>query len=463
VPLPRLRSLGRCVLGVAALALSLVKPSSAGAASPYLVVPEPGVAEQSPAYRYANMSDEEAFAELDRRQILYMRVPAVPGVRAPIRLTGRLHGVYFHSSLPLEERATTIFEILDARLALTLDDFAAVLERHDIDEVVHYTMYRPNVARPHHADHDDDTKVPAVSTTARLRAGSAARRDAGPSKPAFDGKAMSSGKSTLGGKASLDANKGGRNRASGMKQKSSASLPAKTTKPPASAAQPPKAGSNPTKVAAQPTKVVESPVKVVTNPTKVAAQPPKVAAQPPKLASQPPKAAPNPTKVVSQSIKVVAQPPKIAAQPIKVVAQPTKVAAQPPKIDTQPPAPAAQPARTAAIITKPSAPAPRFKTTWAPPGTRHPAGLAIDVGLLRKRDGRWLNVAHHFQGHIGAKTCGEGAAMPEKPEARELRAIVCESADLGIFTYVLTPNYNAAHADHYHMEIKPGVRWFLYH
>jgi hypothetical protein len=67
------------------------------------------------------------------------------------------------------------------------------------------------------------------------------------------------------------------------------------------------------------------------------------------------------------------------------------------------------------------------QTTWAPPGTRHPAGLAIDVGLLRKRDGRW------------------------------------ESADLGVFTYVLTPDYNPAHADHFHMEIKPGVKWFLYH
>jgi hypothetical protein len=101
--------------------------------------------------------------------------------------------------------------------------------------------------------------------------------------------------------------------------------------------------------------------------------------------------------------------------------------------------------------------------TWAPPGTRHPAGLAIDVGALKKRDGTWISVARHFHGRIGDKTCGEGAPQPELPEARELRSIVCEAADLGIFTYVLTPNFNAAHVDHYHMEIKPGVRWFLYH
>jgi hypothetical protein len=106
---------------------------------------------------------------------------------------------------------------------------------------------------------------------------------------------------------------------------------------------------------------------------------------------------------------------------------------------------------------------PLHQTTWAPPGTRHPAGLAIDVGLLHKKDGHWLSVARQFQGHIGDKTCGDGAYVPESPDARELRALVCEASDLGVFTYVLTPDYNAAHVDHFHMEIKPGVRWFLYH
>ena len=96
-------------------------------------------------------------------------------------------------------------------------------------------------------------------------------------------------------------------------------------------------------------------------------------------------------------------------------------------------------------------------------GKRHAGGLAIDVGLLRKRDGRWLNVARDFHGRIGAKTCGEGAPMPDNADAKELRALVCESEALGVFTYVLTPDYNAAHADHFHMEIRSGVKWFLYH
>ena len=142
---------------------ALACPGAAEAFSPFLVVPDPAVAEATPAYRYANMTDAEAFAELDRRHILYTRLGAVSGVRAPIRLTGRLHGVYIHSSLPPDQRVTSPFEILDARLALALDDFAAVLERHDIDEVVHFTMYRPNVA-------DTAGSDTAASTIARRRA-----------------------------------------------------------------------------------------------------------------------------------------------------------------------------------------------------------------------------------------------------------------------------------------------------
>ena len=83
--------------------------------------------------------------------------------------------------------------------------------------------------------------------------------------------------------------------------------------------------------------------------------------------------------------------------------------------------------------------------------------------MLHRRDGRWLSVQKDFHGHVGVKTCGAGAPVPQSPDARELHALVCESSDLGLFTYVLTPDYNAAHVDHFHMEIKPGVRWFLYH
>jgi hypothetical protein len=338
VPTSPLRLAGKLALGavIAVLGLCPSAGSAEAKGSPYLLVPEAAVAEATSAYRYANMSNDEAFTELDRRKIIYTREMSTAGVRAPIRLTGRLHGVYFHSSLPPDERVQSPFEILDARLALALDDFAAVLERHDIVEVMHFTMYRPNVAAHDHGVLDEPVSSPRASRNGK---GSARAK---PDKMELDRKAR-----------------------------------------PAPRARSPKQ-------------------KLPTGATAQRGQ----------------KSAPKGRGTGKPAAKPVAKP-------------------------------------------KPMTPA--QKTTFAPPGTRHPAGLAIDVGGLRKRDGRWLSVGIHFAGKIGDKTCGEGAQVPESPEARELRSIVCESADLGIFTYVLTPNYNAAHVDHYHMEIKPGVRWFLYH
>jgi hypothetical protein len=118
----------------------------ATAADPHLEVPAAAVAEQSRAYAYANLSDSRALDELARRGLPHVRVDAVPGVRTPVRLSGPLHGVTIHSSLPKGVRATTPFEILDARLALALDDFCEILANHDVVEVVHFTIYRPNDA-----------------------------------------------------------------------------------------------------------------------------------------------------------------------------------------------------------------------------------------------------------------------------------------------------------------------------
>lgn len=284
VPFSRLPAKGPACLVALACALGALP---ADAFSPFLVVPEPAVAEASPAYRYANMTDAEAFSELDRRHVGYAKLDPVSGVKAPVRLTARLHGVLVHSTLPESQRAQSPFEILDARLALALDDFCALLERHDIDEVVHFTMYRPQAAGP----------APASPPAKAKRAAPKARTSVG-------------------------------------------------------------------------------------------------------------------KRVAKRDVAA------------------------------------------AAVSTT---------TSWAPPGTRHPAGLAVDVAMVKKRDGRWISVQRDFHGRIGQKTCGADVPVPAHPDARELRALVCQSQELGLFTYVLTPDYNAAHADHFHMEIKPGVRWFLYH
>ena len=221
---------------------------SARADNKYLEIPPKKEALASRAYRYANLSNAAAYAELDRRKIKYVRAKApLPGVRAPIRLTGKIRGILIRSALPEDERKDSYFEILDARLALALDDLARILAHHDIVELVHFTMYRP-----------------------------AAK--------------------------AVDPNK---------------------------------------------------------------------------------------------------------------------------------------------------------------PQTRHPGGMAIDVGSLKKRDGRWLSVGSHWPARVGAKTCGKGARSIKNKRGRELRSILCEAADQRIFHYMLTPHFDAAHADHWHLEIKPEVKWFL--
>lgn len=232
-----------------AVAGALAIAGSALADNKFLEIPSQDEARATRAFHYANLTDEEAQAELEARGIRYERAkPPLPGVRFPIRLDGPMHGVTIRSVLPPEERKDSPFEILDARLALALDDFCRILAAHDVVEVVHFTMYRP------------PTKTPQ------------------------------------------DRNG---------------------------------------------------------------------------------------------------------------------------------------------------------------PQTRHPGGLAIDVGALRKRSGEWLAVGPHWPASLGSKTCGAGARKLDGRKGRELMSIVCEASDQRIFHYMLTPHFDEHHADHLHLEIKPKVLWFL--
>ncbi|MBK9262232.1 MAG: extensin family protein [Polyangiaceae bacterium] len=383
-----------CALAVLAFAAAALRPSLADASSPFLVVPDPAVVETTAAYRYANMTNEEAIAELNRRNLPYVTVDPVPGVRAPIRLTGRLHGVHIHSALPPEQRDASPFEILDARLALALDDFTAILERHDIDEIVHFTMYRPNapreIATPKAAPPQDQPPKAAAAP----KAGAAVAKKPGAGKVASRTKPTKSQSSE---KPAAKSDKREKVRPGAAEKPSKPSAVKPTAKPKKSSSQ--------------------------TSLGKAGLGAKGAGASVDKGAKQ---KAPGETGEKAE-----------ASKPVEVV--------------------------TAAAPKKAEAPAPRVNPAWAPPGTRHPAGLAIDVGKLRKKDGTWISVASHFHGKIGDKVCDDGPPVPDSAEARELRAIVCEAHALHIFTYVLTPNYNAAHADHFHMEIKPGVKWFLVH
>ena len=95
------------------------------------------------ASKYASLDRASCEAELVRRGISFERVDEARGVVAPLRLTGPLSGVTFRSNLPAKKRRTATIEIYDCRLVLALDDFARILAKHDIVEVVHLSVYRP--------------------------------------------------------------------------------------------------------------------------------------------------------------------------------------------------------------------------------------------------------------------------------------------------------------------------------
>jgi hypothetical protein len=102
----------------------------------------PSDADAAPAVRYGALTQDECEAELHKRDIKFHRADA-HNVLAPVRLDGPLHGVDFRTDLSDKQRADSPWEIGDCRLVLALDDFAAILEKHDVVQVRHYSMWRP--------------------------------------------------------------------------------------------------------------------------------------------------------------------------------------------------------------------------------------------------------------------------------------------------------------------------------
>ena len=55
-----------------------------------------------------------------------------------------LHGVTWRTDFQSEEqRRTSPYEVLDCRLLLAIDDFSAILEQHDVEEVRIFSFWRP--------------------------------------------------------------------------------------------------------------------------------------------------------------------------------------------------------------------------------------------------------------------------------------------------------------------------------
>ncbi len=104
------------------------------------------------------------------------------------------------------------------------------------------------------------------------------------------------------------------------------------------------------------------------------------------------------------------------------------------------------------------APTPR-QAARRPVQTRHPGGMAIDVGSFVMESGEVLVVERDFHGRRRRPVCGPTARVPEQPQARTLRTLACEAARRGHFHIILTPNFNVEHRNHFHLELARNVSW----
>jgi hypothetical protein len=98
------------------------------------------------------------------------------------------------------------------------------------------------------------------------------------------------------------------------------------------------------------------------------------------------------------------------------------------------------------------------------PGLQHCAALAVDIARFELAGGGAWDVQKDFHGRIGIATCGPTAQPPAPtPASTALWGLVCDTAARGIFNVMLTPNYNAAHFNHLHVEITPDAEWMMIH
>jgi hypothetical protein len=100
--------------------------------------------------------------------------------------------------------------------------------------------------------------------------------------------------------------------------------------------------------------------------------------------------------------------------------------------------------------------------------SQHAYGLAADIVSITLRDGREMSVLDDFLGQRGDPVCGpEARIRPRKDstddqidKAIRFRNFVCELGRMGAFHHILTPNYNRAHENHLHLDLKRDNKWF---
>jgi hypothetical protein len=96
------------------------------------------------------------------------------------------------------------------------------------------------------------------------------------------------------------------------------------------------------------------------------------------------------------------------------------------------------------------------------PVSGHASGLALDAARLHLASGEVADVLADW----GDRTRGDEPCTPrddEAPRARLLRGVVCAAVAADLFQIVITPHHDAAHQNHVHLELRPGVEWSYVH
>ncbi len=95
--------------------------------------------------------------------------------------------------------------------------------------------------------------------------------------------------------------------------------------------------------------------------------------------------------------------------------------------------------------------------------SQHARATAIDLHEFRSRDGRTYNVETDWVVDsflnieaFAEPTCTAATASPKDAFLHEL---ACQWSEAGLFHIVLTPNYNADHRNHFHVDLTPGERY----
>lgn len=76
--------------------------------------------------------------------------------------------------------------------------------------------------------------------------------------------------------------------------------------------------------------------------------------------------------------------------------------------------------------------------------SQHSFANAIDIKTFTLKGGKTISVQ---------KSYGRGPDAPKHKEGQFLRAVVRRAVDEGVFTVVLTPNFNRAHHNHFHFDL----------